>query len=420
VLWSENPKYGLFALVLAAGALIAHGAAGAGEKSNKSAVSRPVQAESSRLAGDAKRTRFVVDVDRHVTFGVFTLADPYRVVIDLPETNFHFDKGVGSDGRGLVNAYRYGVIGPGKSRIVLDTSGPVEIDKAFVVDAVDDQPVRLVVDMVSTSREDFMAALALQPSKKPANHTPPAISGHEAVAPGQGKTGREIVVVIDPGHGGIDPGAISRKGTLEKDVVLAFSKRLKAALSKSGRYDVKLTREEDVFIPLGERVNIARKEKASLLISVHADSVRVGNVSGATVYTLSERASDTVAAALAEQENRSDVIAGVDLTGESDAVADILIDLVQRETKNYAVFFARTLVDELKRETGVVKNPHRSAGFRVLKAHDVPSVLLELGYLTNSDDEKHLTDAEWQEKIADTVAAAVSEYFGEQHARAPY
>jgi N-acetylmuramoyl-L-alanine amidase len=266
-----------------------------------------------------------------------------------------------------------------------------------------------------------LAGLALQRPKHSAGRSaPPPDSGHEAVRPGSGHEGRDIVVVIDPGHGGIDPGAKSRGGTLEKDVVLAFARRLQSALETSGRYTVRMTRDDDIFIPLGERVNIARREKASLLISVHADSVRTGNVSGASVYTLSERASDTVAAALAEQENRSDVIAGVDLTGESDAVADILIDLVQRETKNYAVFFARTLVTELKQNTGMVRNPHRSAGFRVLKAHDVPSVLLELGFLTNPSDEKHLTDGKWQDSVAKSVAEAVSEYFGEQHARAPF
>jgi N-acetylmuramoyl-L-alanine amidase len=384
------------------------------------AAANRIVALESRLAGDDKRTRFVVDVDRDVAFGVFALADPYRVIIDLPETEFRLDSGIGRSGRGLVSAYRFGLIGPGKSRIVLDTSGPVKVDKAFVVEAVDDQPVRLVVDLVTTTRQDFMAALAMQPPKKPVETTAPPISGHEAVRPGGAAEGREIVVVIDPGHGGIDPGTRSRKGTLEKEVVLAFSKRLAETLGKSGRFEVHLTREDDKFIPLGERVNIARAHKASLLISVHADSVATGSVSGATIYTLSERASDAVAAALAEKENRSDAIAGVDLTGETDAVADILIDLVQRETKNYAVFFARTLVEELKGHTGVVKNPHRSAGFRVLKAHDVPSVLLELGYLTNPEDEKHLLDEEWQEKIAESVASAVAQYFGERHARAPF
>lgn len=379
-----------------------------------------IQAITSRLAGDEKRTRFIVDVDRNVPFGVFALADPYRVVIDLPETEFHFEAGDGRSGRGLVNAYRYGLIGPGKSRIVLDTSGPVKVDKAFVVEAVDDQPVRLVVDLLSTTREDFLAELAMRPPKRSAAQSSPPMSGHEAVRPGAAGEGRDIVIVVDPGHGGIDAGARSRSGTLEKNVVLDFSRRLADVLGKSGRFSVHLTRDDDEFIPLGERVNIARSHKASLLISVHADSVSAGSVSGATVYTLSERASDGVAAALAEQENRSDAIGGVDLTGETDAVADILIDLVQRETKNYAVFFARTLVDELKRHTGVVKNPHRSAGFKVLKAHDVPSVLLELGYLTNSSDEKHLIDAEWQETVAETVANAVAQYFGERHARAPF
>jgi N-acetylmuramoyl-L-alanine amidase len=407
-----------------AGAFSARAAEGPGEIAPSSAVritpADPVIASGSRLAGDDKRTRFVVDVDRNVAFGVFTLADPYRIVIDLPETEFRFAPGEGNSGRGLVSAYRYGLIGPGKSRIVLDATGPVKVDKAFVVDAVDEQPVRLVVDLLSTSRQDFLAALALQPSRRAQVREEPAISGHEAVRPGAGGEGKDIVVVIDPGHGGIDPGAKSRNGTLEKDVVLDFAKRLRGALEKSGRFTVMMTRDDDVFVPLGERVKFARENRASLLISVHADSIQAGSVGGATVYTLSETASDTVAEALAEQENRSDVIAGVDLTGESDAVADILIDLVQRETKNYAAFFARTLVGELKRNTSLVKNPHRSAGFRVLKAHDVPSVLLELGYLTNPDDEKHLTDGDWQETIAASVSTAVSEYFGERHARAPF
>jgi N-acetylmuramoyl-L-alanine amidase len=379
-----------------------------------------VVAMDSRLAGDEKRTRFIVDVDRNVAFGVFALADPYRVVVDLPETEFQFDPALGHEGRGLVSAYRFGLIGPGKSRMVLDTTGPVKIDKAFVVDAVEDQPARLVVDLVSTTREDFLAEIALRPARPEVAASAPAVGGHEAVRPGAGADGREIVVVIDPGHGGIDPGTRSRSGTLEKDIVLAFAKTLRSVLEASGRFTVKLTREDDVFIPLAERVEMARHMHASLLISLHADSVSTGTVSGATVYTLSDRASDTVAAALAEQENRSDVIAGVDLTEETDAVADILIDLLQRETKNYAVFFARTLVEELQSTTGVVKNPHRSAGFRVLEAHDVPSVLLELGYLTNPEDEKRMMDTEWQEKIARTIARSVEEYFGERHALAPF
>jgi N-acetylmuramoyl-L-alanine amidase len=380
----------------------------------------PVTAMQSRIAGDDKRTRFVVDVDSEVVFGVFTLADPYRVILDLPETVFRLAPEEGREGRGLVAAYRYGLIGPGKSRIVLDTSGPVKVDKAFVVAAVDDQPARIVVDLVATSREEFLAALALEPARPSVGRAAPSNGIHEAVRPGAGPQAREIVVVIDPGHGGIDSGARSKNGTLEKDVVLAFSKQLRSALSAGGRFRVEMTRTGDAFVPLADRVAFARSREASLFISVHADSVAAGGVSGATVYTLSERASDAVAAALAEQENRSDVIAGVDLSGETDAVADILIDLVQRETKNYAVFFARTLVDKLKSNTGVVKNPHRSAGFKVLRAHDVPSVLLELGYLTNSDDEKHLTDSEWQQRIARSVAEAVSSYFGENHARAPF
>jgi N-acetylmuramoyl-L-alanine amidase len=203
-------------------------------------------------------------------------------------------------------------------------------------------------------------------------------------------------------------------------VVLAFGQRLRSALEESGRFEVHMTRDDDVFVPLNDRVRFARQKRASLFISIHADSVARGTVSGASVYTLSERASDEVAAQLAAQENRSDALAGIELSEETNEVADILLDLVHRETKNHSVFFARTLVDSLQEDVALVRNPLRSAGFRVLEAHDVPSVLLELGFLTNREDEKLLTDEEWQDTVAARVSDAVLAYFGEKHARAPF
>ena len=222
---------------------------------------------------------------------------------------------------------------------------------------------------------------------------------------------RRQVVVIDPGHGGVDPGAIGHRGTSEKSVVFSFAKALRRALQESGRYVVLMTRTKDTFVSLRNRVKFARERNADLFIAVHADAIKKGDARGATVYTLSERASDKEAAQLAAKENRSDIIAGVDLGGESDEVADILIDLAQRETKNHSVEFAKKLVVKLSKATKMTSRPHRFAGFRVLKAPDLPSVLLELGYISSRDDEKMLTSASWRRKVAKATVSAINSYF---------
>ncbi len=380
--------------------------------------SSSIVADGSRLAGDEKRTRFVVDLDRHLDFHVFALADPYRVVIDMPQTEFRLDETAGETGRGLVSAYRFGRFAPGKSRIVLDVTGPVEVDRAFALEPQDDQPARLVVDLVDTDRESMLAAINGPPDTGEATSQPDP-HAHTAVPPGGGQAAETIAVVLDPGHGGIDPGAVSRSGVREKDVVLEFAQQLRSALEDTGRFEVHMTREDDIFVSLADRVRFAREQRASLFISIHADSVARGAVSGASVYTLSERASDAVAAELAAQENRSDALAGIDLSNGGDEVADILLDLVHRETKKHSTVFARTLVDYLRDEVSLVRNPLRAAGFRVLEAHDVPSVLVELGYLTSETDEQLLTDPDWQESVADRVTEAVMAYFGERHAQRP-
>jgi N-acetylmuramoyl-L-alanine amidase len=206
---------------------------------------------------------------------------------------------------------------------------------------------------------------------------------------------------------------------LEKDVVLNFAQTLKARLEAGGKYQVAMTRSDDTFIALSERVKFARGHGAALLVSIHADAIPKGEgqAEGATVYTLSENASDAEAARLAEAENKADVIAGVDLTAEPGDVANILVDLAQRETKTYSSQFARTLVGELKTTARMHKNPLKAAGFRVLTAPDVPSVLVELGYMSTKDDLKQLTSATWQAKTAAALAQAVDSYFAPRLAR---
>ncbi len=362
-------------------------------------------ASAVRLGGDDKQTRFVLDLSRKIDIAAFTLADPYRVVIDLPQVTFKLPATAGEQARGLIKTFRYGLIMQGGSRIVIETKGPVRVDKAFTLAATDGMPARLVVDLAATDRASFLRTIALE--NRPAR--PPA----RAVAAPPKDNDPRPTIVLDPGHGGIDNGTKGATGDLEKDVVLAFAKVLRDKLEASGKYRVAMTRSDDTFVALNDRVRFARAHNAALFISIHADYVapREGTAEGATVYTLSEHASDAEAARLAEAENRADAIAGVDLTAEPDDVANILVDLAQRETKTFSLQFARTVVGELKNAARLHKHPLKAAGFVVLRSPDVPSVLVELGYMSTRGDLKNLTSANWRARTAAAVAHAVDSFF---------
>jgi N-acetylmuramoyl-L-alanine amidase len=380
-------------------------------------------ATGARIGGNEEHTRFVVDLSRPVSFTVYVQPDPYRVIIDAPDLKFKLPPGVGKKVRGLIAQYRYGIIEEGKSRIVIDTTGPVLISKSFLVPEQAGQPPRLVVDLVRSTEEAFSAAYdssAVTERQAIAEAKPePAAAEAEEMLPAATSSKRKIIM-LDPGHGGVDPGATSGKGTKEKDVVFAFARALEQALSNLGNYDVRLTREGDVFLPLAKRVDIARKANADLFIVIHADTVRGPTARGLTLYTLSEKASDAEAAALADKENRADIIGGIDLETENQEVTDILIDLAQRESKNHAMLFSKKALIELRPQTLMTGKPLRSAGFVVLKAPDVPSVLVELGYLSSKQDEALLTSPKWHAKIAKAMAQAVESYFASDVAqRAP-
>jgi len=268
---------------------------------------------------------------------------------------------------------------------------------------------RIVIDLSSTDRKSFLAEREKKPRSKKSATTP-------SRSPRTKINGRKIIV-IDPGHGGVDPGTISKNGRYEKKVTLAASFAVKNLLEKTGKYAVVMTRNRDMFIPLQRRVSIARQAGAELFLSLHADSIANRKIRGATVYTLSENASDKEAAALARKENKADIIAGVDLDGESALLTEILIDLMQRETMNYSAEFANILIPEMGRAVIMRTNSHRFAGFRVLKAPDVPSVLVEMGYLSNSKDVEMLTSSNGIRKIARAIARAVDTYFVLRDAR---
>jgi N-acetylmuramoyl-L-alanine amidase len=363
-------------------------------------------ATDARLGGDEAQTRFIMDLSRKIDLHVFTLADPYRVVVDIPQVTFRLAPNAGETGRGLIKAFRFGLVMPGGSRIVFDLVKPARVDKAFVIDAVNGAPARLVLDLATTDRESFLRKIPLEEKTSSAQPAP----AHEPLA---ASADPRPLIVLDPGHGGIDTGTKGPHGQLEKDIVLDFAKRLRARIEALGKYRMLLTRSDDTFVPLADRVRIAREAGAALFISIHADSLprKEGDAQGATVYTLSETASDPAAARLAEEENRADVIAGVDLKDQPDDVAGILIDLVQRETKTFSVQFAHKLVGAMRHATRLHKEPIKSAGFRVLRAPDVPSVLVELGYVSNKDDLQSLLSDTWRDHAADSMASAVDGFF---------
>jgi N-acetylmuramoyl-L-alanine amidase len=387
--------------------IMSAGIAGAAERpaAPPAADSYPVATEV-RLGGDDSQTRFVMDLSRKIDLHAFTLADPYRVVVDIPEVTFQLVSKTGETGRGLIKAFRYGLMMPGGSRLVFDLTKPVRIDKAFVVEPTEGAPARMVLELAPTDRESFLKKIALESKAVPADTAPAGTSEVN-------KSDPRPLVALDPGHGGPDTGTRGPAGELEKDIVLDFAQRLRDRIEKAGKYRVAMTRSDDTFIPLPDRVRIARNAGASLFVSIHADSLpkKEGDAQGATIYTLSDTATDPEAERLAEQENKADVVAGVDLKDEPDDVAGILLDLAQRETKTYSLQFAHKLVDDLKGATRLYKKPLKSAGFRVLRAPDMPSVLVELGYVSNKQDLASLLSDSWRDRTAEAVAHAIDGYF---------
>jgi len=395
-----------------------------------------------RIAVNGADTRVVFDLDSAVNVNVFFLSDPYRVVIDLPEVGWRLPPRPLPKRTGLFQRMRYGLFSPGKSRVVLDLSGPAALSRGFMMSPSARKGYRLVLDIKAIPAKQFATrlknAVAILPEKpyenkalvaapspnrkkvvaksgtrKNANAVKPArfvLPPRKPVyRPGRDKK----IIVIDPGHGGVDPGTISRSGVYEKYITLAAARELKRQLDKTGRYKVYITRRRDIFIALRDRVRIAREAKADLFISMHADTVKNPETRGASIYTLSEKASDREAQALADKENKSDLIAGIDLSNENPEVTNILIDLAQRESMNRSVRLAGYVVKRLKKMSRLLRNTHRFAGFAVLKAPDIPSVLIELGFLSNKTDEKALRSKAYRAKLARALTLALNEYFTE-------
>lgn len=337
--------------------------------------------------------RIVFDGTEKFQYDAFLLGNPNRLVIDLKNASFASTPKVRANA--LIKSFRMGDVGGGKGkRLVFELNGNANIKRKFALEPTGAQSNwRLVIDLSAQGISSNQKATANSSgSYKPNPH-------------------RKKIVVLDPGHGGKDPGAIGRSyKTYEKNITLSMGKELRKQLEARG-FKVHMTRSTDIFIPLRQRVAIARSYHADLFISLHADSTYNRNAQGLSIYTLSETASDKEAAALAERENKADIIDGMDFSDNSPEINDVLISLSQNDSRNKSSKFAAYVVNEMRRVVKVLANTHRFAGFAVLKAPDIPSVLVELGYLSNHAEEKALRDPSYRKKLAVSIAKAVEVYF---------
>lgn len=365
-----------------------------------------VDADKSRIEQNwFDRMEMRLALSQGVPFRVFTLDAPARLVIDFRGLDW---SGVQADAlleKGTnIEALRFGVFQPGWSRLVADLAQPMLPHEVGM--QIDEATGEALLTLILHPAEDAAFAMASgvpDSSLWPASQTdlPPLASDDR------------FVVVIDPGHGGIDPGA-EREGLSEKVLMLDVAFELRDALIRDGGVDVVLTRDRDVFVSLQNRVAQAHRAGADVFISLHADALSEGGAQGATIYTLSDKASDTATAHLAARHNRADIIAGADLTGSDDAVTSVLLDLARLETEPRSKALARSFADSMTASGGPMNTrPLRQAGFSVLKSADIPSVLIEVGFLSSARDLKNLRNPVWRRKMVDAMARAVLQWRGE-------
>jgi N-acetylmuramoyl-L-alanine amidase len=375
------------------------------------------------------RTRFIIGLERSVDFQVFALANPNRVFVDLPDVKLQLPALPGDAPVGLVRSFRGGMSAPGKARVVIDVTGPVIVERTSI--EKDGKTTRLVLEMAAADGADQdtpdgrpsqamaapygLGATGLQPPvPKPA--VSPRARSQAMYRP---------VIVIDPGHGGDDTGA-KRHGAVEKDVVLAFSLKLRDKLHATGRYKVLLTRETDTFVELNARREFAEAHLASLFVAVHADYAR-SSARGATIYSLRESVASSLQRS-ARGEVSEHVLSDQEITalkrtdGDISTVKAILADLARREvdtTRDRTNVFVKSVIEFMGESTGLKDNPDRSAAFVVLKSAKVPSILIELGYVTNEADAQLLKSERWREKVSGSIVTAIDNYFSHQLARLP-
>ena len=369
-----------------------------------------------KIAGDTEKVRLVLEVEGFIVPSGFLSSAPFRYAIDLPNTKVDLKSKATQGDPGFLKSIKYGRNEKDELRLIVGAEVPFVLKDMFIVPKEEDQPTRLVFDFDKATQAHFRIAMARQAEEARLEKEKDAEEqkqGTKAAQKGDSlRLGRRWRIVVDPGHGGKDGGAKTRKGVLEKTIVLSFAEHLATALSGSGRFDVILTRTSDKFVPLKERVKIARDNDADLFVSIHSDSFpRDRRVRGTAIYTISKKASDSMAAQLVAEQNQSDAIAGYDIQGGPNEVVDILFDLTRRETSNLSVLFARHFLKEMKGKVRFFKVPLQRGAFTVLQVPDIPSALIELGFLSNNADAELLSSPAWRERIALEMAGTIASYF---------
>lgn len=384
-----------------------------------------------RVGQHPDKTRLVIDLTDKADFRVSTLSGPPRLLVELPAFTWRAGSAAAPAGSGIGRiAPESGA--PGRGSIVIGLDRPMTVRSAFFLPRGGGNGDRIVIDMVRGAAPAAdgggqvlgqlpAPAQAAQAAYIPPMAAPPAVTQTTIIttppatampARKPATDGKLPMIVIDAGHGGADPGAPGANGVSEKVVTLAMARELKRQLEATGRYRVKLTRDRDEYLRLGQRVAAARAAQGDLFISLHADSIGQAHVRGASIYTLSDKASDEQTARLAARENRADLIAGVDLSAEDEMVVNILVDLSMRDTMNQSSFLANTVAETLPRHNiRVLENPHRFAGFAVLKAPDIPSILVEMGFMSNRNDASMLSDPSYQQQLGRALVSSIDAYF---------
>ncbi len=389
---------------------------------------------AARVSTTPERARLIVDLSAVTEFAIASIADPDRIAVDVRADTVPTIAAQAVAGQGIVASFTTAMAAEGRVRVEMVLTSPAVVQQAYLLDAVGDQPARLVVDLVTTTPQDFAARAAadlgnsidrvvpdtitasIEPSSEFRSVEAP--SAEVAAAPAADTPAAESrpLIVLDPGHGGVDNGASAPSGVHEKDITLAFALQLRDLLVASGKFDVALTRDDDTYLTLNERVDAARQNKADLLISLHADTFQEADIRGASIYTRDERAADILDKVLSAGETRSDVVAGYVPPDAKPAVVNILVDLMRRQVRQQAYLAAGDIVKAMEPSVTLRRFPVRQADFFVLQAPEIPSMLIELGFMSNSADIQNLESQQWRDKVVGAIAKGVEGYFTALHA----
>jgi len=391
------------------------------------------EVEAARVSTTPERARLILDLSDVTEFAVASIADPDRIAVDVKAGSVPTIAPQAVAGEGIVASFTTAIASADRVRVELVLTTPSVVQQAYLLDAVGDQPARLVVDLVTTTPEDFAARAAADLANSITRVAPDTVTAEassssseelpssdtvsssdvpasEVAAADPAPAESRPLIVLDPGHGGVDNGASSPRGIHEKDITLAFALQLRDLLVATGKFDVALTRDDDAYLTLNERVDVARQNRADLLISLHADTFQQADIRGASIYTRDERAADILDKVLSEGETRADIVSSY-ADGSSPAVVDILVDLMRRQARQQAYLAAGDIVKAMEPSVTLRRFPVRQADFFVLQAPDIPSMLIELGFMSNASDIQNLESQDWRDTVVASIAKGVEGYF---------